>query len=935
MAQSEEETKEETNAKSAENKETANASIAEKIQNQFNEEKWTRISAKNVSISRFRLLEDLLQKAGEENFLEKMKELSKEHLIEYDASIAARYFLGMIALKKSSPDELIYLKQLLDQFQDIAKWAVVDYLSDKMLQVSENRTILRAKANALEKLGKTKEAIPVLEKLARIDRKNPDIALKYADAIINSDLDKGILFYKQATEAYAKNLQFEKLKNVWNKLIDLIPDDFLFFRKIERILSGHRQKEILADLYVKLTHHYLKKEDVENTIILCKKILEYNPNYVRFKNELLKAYREKYKDHSLLEDFIKYSGLLNVKRNILSSIQNFETNIVFDKDNYVYHRSWGVGKIIDLNTKEMTIDFKNKQGHKMEIQMALKSLKPLKEDHFLVHQYENPEKLKKLFDEDIIAFFKLLISSFGNKISLTAIKQELIDKYVQLKDWSKFWSKVRQEILKDKLIGISSQKKDIVELYEAPITFSESAIDKFQAAQNFDERVQVAVSTMKSKDTSEIIDALEYMQPFFIEGLKSPENDVRLQSIWTLDLMKNSLHDEEPLYDKQTLDNISSIIKQQTKNEVSILSLHIKELEIKKQYAKWLKQYHPDWKNLYIKMLVQLPIKIHKNLINELIIAEAWQELNEFIAIIKKDTNNSAEIFLWVFKQIITGAIEIKNIEMEDLILSFFRIARNIPKLEQKGTKLRNAAREIYFGTLKDDFEKNIVKYAKNSVRKMASLIKDAGLFSEPEREMIIKTLHEMHPDEFKEDIAEKKEASGESFIEKLEKSGESVGTQNALESMKKELEHLLKVEIPENSEEIGIAQEKGDLRENAEYKAALERQSILQATVTKLEGQIKKVILLKASNVSLDTVTVGSKVRLKDQNTQDIFVYSILDQWDADVDKGIISYKSPLGQAIIGRKKGEIVTFGKGSQEQKLEIISMQKTVNEDGYLI
>ncbi|MDH5719225.1 MAG: transcription elongation factor GreA [Spirochaetia bacterium] len=911
------------------------SSIEEKIQNQFNEEKWTRISAKNVSISRFRLLEDLLQ-AVDEKSADKIKEFSKKHLEEYDLSVAARYFLGMLALRQSSPDELVYLKQLLDQFEDISKWAVVDYLSDKMLQVSENRTILRAKANALEKLGKTKEAIPILEKLAKIDRKNPDIALKYADAIINDDIEKGIVFYKQSAEAFAKNLQFEKLKNVWSKLIELIPEDYQFYRKIERILSGHRQKDILADLYVKLAHYYLKKEDVENIIIICKKILEYNPNYVRFKNELIKAYREKYKDHSLLEDFIKYSGLLNAKKNILTSIQNFETNVVFDKENYVFHRTWGVGKIGDFNTQEMVIDFKNKDSHKMEIQMALKSLKPLKEDHFWVYQYEKPEELKKLFTENIVEFFKILISSFGNRISLSNIKNELVDNYVSLKEWSKWWSKARAEILKDKLIGVSSQRKDEFELFEAPITYSEKAIDRFQAAQNFDERIQVAISVMKSKDSVEIIDSLEYMQPFFNEGLKSPDNAIKLQSMLVLELIKITIQDEDTSYDQQIVKDLSEMIKGLSLLEASLLAKEFKEAEIKRQYIKWIKKYNPLWQKIYIELLLQTPIKIHKILINDLITNEAWDDLHEFINRLKKDVNESAEIYLWFFRQIISDSLEIKNIDYDDLIMTFFRLSRNIPRLEQKGTKLRNAARELIIGSLKENLEEKIKAHSKESLRKIASLIKDAGLFLEPEREVIIKNLKQINPSIFKLTEDEKKlESESDIFIKMIEKKNETFGTQNAIENMKKELEHLLKVEIPENSTEIGQAQEKGDLRENAEYKAALERQNILQATVTKIESQIKQILPIKAMHIDTVKVSVGTKVKLKDKKSNDIFVYSILDQWDADVDKGIISYKSPLGKALMGKKKNEEAVFGAGSQEQKFEILSIDKSVDTNGYLI
>ena len=172
--------------------------IEAKIQSQFNEEKWTRVSAKDIGISRFKILEGLLEEVNKENKVEDLKQMALENLEEYDSSVSSRYFLGMIALQNNSPEDYRYLTQLLDKFQENTKWAVVDYLSEKMLETTENRTILRARAQALEKLGKGKEAIPVLEKLARLDRKNPEVALQYAEAVAEEDLDKSIQFYKQA-----------------------------------------------------------------------------------------------------------------------------------------------------------------------------------------------------------------------------------------------------------------------------------------------------------------------------------------------------------------------------------------------------------------------------------------------------------------------------------------------------------------------------------------------------------------------------------------------------------------------------------------------------------------------------------------------------------------------------------------------------------------
>lgn len=913
---------------------TSKNQLETKIQNQFNEEKWTRISAKDISISRFKLLDDIISEAKKTKSSELLKRESKNQLMEYEASVAARYFLGMLALDENRPDDSFYLKQLLDQFQETSKWAVVDYLADKMLAVTEYRTIIRAKALALEKLGKTKEAIPVLEKLATLDRKNPDIALKYADAIINEDLEKAIQFYKQAVESYAKNVQIEKLRNVWNKLVDLIPDDFSFFKKIERILSGHRQKEILADLYVQLAYVYIKNDDIDNIIFLSKKVLEYNPNYTRFKNELIKAYKIKYKDHSLLDDFIKYSGLTAHKKNIKNSIQNFETNIVFDRDNYVFHRSWGVGKIKELNTSSMIIDFKEKEDHRMDIQMALKSLKPLKENHFWVYQYEKPEELKSLFEDNLTEFFKILIASFDNKASLSDIKTELVDEFVPVKSWSKWWSKVRPEILKDDLIGISPQKKDVLELYDQPITASDRIMEKFQGAQSFDERINATVEALKDPETG--MDALEYIIPFFVDSIKSIDPVESYRSIWILDLIKDALDDEEDYYETDLKNKRIETFRSLTVIEMASMNDSLKNPEMKKAHIKWIHSYYKEWQKVYIELLFHMPIKIHKIIMNELIEENEYESVMEFFNRLKKDARDYIEIFLWALKNIINESWKIEGIEKEELLLTYFRLLKTIAKYEKKGTKLKNAAREFITGSIKNDFFKQIESYASTQARKFSGLISDVPFFSDTEKEKFLEWLKNKFSDQFEEkeetDLATDTTVD---FLEDLEKNKYTFSSRNAINDMKAELDHLIKVEIPDNSKEIGVAQEKGDLRENAEYKAAMERQTILQATVTRIENQIKTVKMVTSDHITIDKIGPGCKVRMKDQKTGDIFSYTVMDQWDADVDKGIISYKSPLGQALLKHKAGDMAVFEMGKDKQELEIIAIEKAVDKSGTLV
>ena len=116
----------------------------------------------------------------------------------------------------------------------------------------------------------------------------------------------------------------------------------------------------------------------------------------------------------------------------------------------------------------------------------------------------------------------------------------------------------------------------------------------------------------------------------------------------------------------------------------------------------------------------------------------------------------------------------------------------------------------------------------------------------------------------------------------------------------------IMDVEVPLNSKEIGVALSLGDLRENAEYKAAKEKQSILESTVTKLKDEIGRAQLFDPATVNTNRVSFGTRVRLSNEANGEHETYTILGPWESDPDNRIISYLSPLGAAILNKKVGE-----------------------------
>ncbi len=135
-------------------------------------------------------------------------------------------------------------------------------------------------------------------------------------------------------------------------------------------------------------------------------------------------------------------------------------------------------------------------------------------------------------------------------------------------------------------------------------------------------------------------------------------------------------------------------------------------------------------------------------------------------------------------------------------------------------------------------------------------------------------------------------------------------------------LDKELKTTLPQ---EIKRARELGDLRENAEYHAAKERQRLLEARLSLLKKRVSDIHLMNLDKIPKDRVGFGSTVHLKDPDTGAETVYQLVMPEDADVEGGLISTASPIGRALLNKEEGDAVTVTTPSGSRKFELIKLR----------
>ena len=147
----------------------------------------------------------------------------------------------------------------------------------------------------------------------------------------------------------------------------------------------------------------------------------------------------------------------------------------------------------------------------------------------------------------------------------------------------------------------------------------------------------------------------------------------------------------------------------------------------------------------------------------------------------------------------------------------------------------------------------------------------------------------------------------------------EVILTKEGLEELEKRLEYLKVQKRAEITERIKVAREFGDLSENAEYDAAKNEQAMIEGEILEIEEKLKHAVVIKGAKKG--TVSLGSKVEVYDRGYDENCVYEIVGTTEADLDAGRISNESPIGNALLGRKAGDMVEVAVPEGTAVLEI--------------
>ncbi|MCL2761901.1 MAG: transcription elongation factor GreA [Treponema sp.] len=870
--------------------------LLKNVREMLNEEKWTRAALSNYSTNQFKDFDALLKEAKELRVIDEMKKDCDEHLSHSKNSIIALYLSGMVALSRQIIDDSAMIN-LVTLFADNHKWTIVKYLCERILDYGESKFALRTLIDCYKNENNEEVMHSIWERLVKVDYEEADLAKALAEYYEKQgNTEAAIDYFKKALHRYIKKTSFANVKEIWEKLLVYCPEDIDFFLHIQKKVAKDISEEKAIDL-LKLVYTFYKNENVHTAIVILKIVLQYDEKDYPARKEIIECFRKKYADHSQLEDYIRVSNLSQSYRNVHEAITDFEKHIAFDKGNFVFHRTWGVGKISGIEGDEIGINFAKKQGHTMSLKMAVEALQTLSKDHiWVLRAIWKKEKLLEKVKGDIPWTLRTIIKSFGNSCDTKRIKAELCPGILSEKEWSSWNTKARDILKSDPVFGISPDNIDVYTVRDRPISISEKLYNQFKAERNFFDRAATIRSFCSQKNAE--LDSEYFAEMFsYICSFLKTSSHMGEQAIAAYLLIKE-LAGKHPHLGVNIPINFIDLFK--GINDIPGLFFSLKDSRFREEFLRHIQMFVPEWADIFVQLF---PRTMNTAIIDQLEKEGHNEKLTAMTVDCFERFKDCREAAVWLIKNAANkNWFKAANINPERQLIVLIHILdltyRDIEN-QRETAEARKINKQVYTILFKDGVLGSFIESADtDTITHIYTFVNDVKNLDPQDKINLRSKIQDRHPNFKFFDNIEKKTSQG------------LVVTKSKFEEKQKQLVHIMDVEVPANSREIEAARLHGDLKENAEYIAAKEKQVLLNTAAERLKEDIDRAQIFDPATIDTSRVSFGTVIVLYNESKNRTEEYTILGPWESEPERNIISYQTPFGKAILSKTIGEDFSF-------------------------
>jgi len=564
---------------------------------------------------------------------------------------------------------------------------------------------------------------------------------------------------------------------------------------------------------------------------------------------------------------------------------------------YCMHRSFGFGVIQGYNEDEgkLIIDFEDgKDGHLMAPAFCVDKLEILEPENILVRRRTEPEVIEEMIKKRPGDLIVEILSRLPDQEASPTELELLLARLLGPTKFKKWWTQTKKVLVKDPRVQTPSRKIDPYILRDEPLKPEQEILEDFYVLKQPKKKILLAEKLYQiSENVNEVESDLPNIFEHLTEAVKKAHGlsqAERLHGVWVRNDLARHL-DADP----ETIEPTSKSLIMETE-ELNELASEI-PTGYQKRFLDLISRTYPDnWQTVVIDILRNSEGKMTSETISFLVERDCEQMVADHFKRWLREQNLRGPVLLWIiknrnsrkFRKLVDGLISPR-------FLNNVLYAIDTEALQNTGT------RRIPLADILSDDKELITDMLADANEEEARDLAQGLILNQGFEDLTKKSLLARFIKSF---------PSIQSLISgsQPEKAEDLIVSRKSFDALNAEYKDLVEVKIPENKEAIAVAREHGDLKENSEYKMARQDQDTLMARKANLERDLGRARVTDFSEATVDAVGVGSIVKLSNSEGQSE-EYAILGAFDSAPENNILSYKTPLGQALLGKGVGTTVT--------------------------
>lgn len=714
---------------------------------------------------------------------------------------------------------------------------------------------------------------------------------------------------------------FSSVEELWMAAIEKenpeeLPEIELLMYAADGLLAATEKgrAQVLLDLTVPVYEARLSPEQMLE--ILRRKCLAASDD-IETRRNFAEAFRSHYGPTSVETEFLKISEFEQIPyaEKAFRALDHWQS---FRKGSYVHHGSgWGTGQItaVDGLLKQATVNLEKKPNHRMALEALGAVLEPLPDEHFLALKFQGGDRIRELIETDPVAMIGIVLSSFRNPAPLREVKEPLCPAFITTAGWSKWWNRAKKQLRENGHYSIENRSPFLIEKREVAISYEDEMIGQFQGASWTQRRDLVRTAFKARAQHPRFIASASEVLSAELDQASGPDSVLAAALFQRLSGDTGS-GSESSVGDAGTAGQEAPdapqeggpIIRALRSCDDPVAALcRLPEGDEQRLVLKELATFLGEgWGEATKKLWVEGGDTVRDELLERVesdgLLEDAQAVLQENLSVPRQ----GPDCFLWCVRKYVAGKHAgpmTAYAEVEE-----FQVLRKVVELldflDVKGGREGREVVRDHINKIRTllsqknyTFFRRVVDNASDdNARSLYRRMMGIGGLSESQQTEMIDILIRRFPG-----LLAKEEVP-------IWEQDVIFVTPLGLQIRQEEFRVLREETLPEVFEDIGRAAAFGDLRENAEYKAALERRDQLTKKAEDIEEELKKASLITPEHLIDGEVTLGAKVTLENLDSGQEIAYRVLGPWDADPDRGVLSYKSPLGRSFLGTHEGDEV---------------------------